>query len=313
MGFMQDLNESFEKIKFSNDLVAKKQSRKILIITGCSGAGKTSVMRGLEDIGFYCVDNFPLPLLSTFYHLAFQVQTNLPKVALGIDARGQQFLSDFILEVDKLRQQKEDDLQFKIIFLNACDGTLVKRFQETRRKHPLASRGVSLLNAIQKEKEILVPIMGMSEIILDTDEFNIHDLRKWVKNVFSERSQQEVLVNLISFGFKYGVPIESNMVYDLRFLPNPYFVPELKSLDGRMGQVQKFLFENSEVLDYWKRFLSFLRYSIKKSYKEGLFFVNVAIGCTGGKHRSVAFAEKVGQQNWDRVRFLVHHRDLGKE
>jgi len=310
---MLDLNKPFKKTYSNNSLILQKQVRKILIITGCSGAGKTSVMRGLEDIGFYCVDNLPIPLLSTFFHLAFKAQTGFLKIALGIDVRGQQFLSGFILEIGKLKQPKGENLQLKVIFLNACDETLIKRFQETRRKHPLISRGVSLLNAIQKEKDVLDPIMAMSDVILDTDRFSIHDLRRWVNNVFSEKYQQEVLVNLISFGFKYGVPIESNMVYDLRFLPNPYFIPELKLLDGRKPAVQMFLFKHPDVLDYWKRIIGFLHYFIKKSYKEGMPYVNIAIGCTGGKHRSVAFVEKIGQHKWDKVKFLIHHRDLGKE
>ncbi|MFH1643780.1 MAG: RNase adapter RapZ [bacterium] len=295
-------------------MLQSEQIKTVLIVTGCSGGGKTSVMRVLEDLGFYCVDNLPVPLFSNFFHLAFEAQSNLTKIALGIDARGgKQFLSNFILEVDNLRRKKETNVDFKIIFLNASDSTLVKRFQETRRKHPLADRGVSLLNAIQKEKELLEPVMGMSEIILDTDEFNIHDLRKWVRNSFSAKSEQEILVNIISFGFKYGVPKESNLVYDLRFLPNPFFVPELKKIDGRSSEVQNYLFTKPDVQDYWRRLISFLEYSIKKSYKEGRFFVNVSVGCTGGKHRSVAFAEKLAKQNWENVRFLIHHRDLGKE
>ncbi len=310
---MEATEKNYSKNKIDNSSLPLELSRTILIVTGCSGAGKTSVMRGLEDLGFYCVDNLPVPLLSTFFHLAFKLQSNLHKVALGIDARGQQFLSDFILEVDKLRQQKDESVQFKIIFLNASDTTLVRRFQETRRKHPLADRGVSLLNAILKEKDLLEPIMGMSEIVLDTDEFNIHDLRKWVKNSFSVKSQEEILVNVISFGFKYGVPTESSMVYDLRFLPNPYFVPDLKKFDGRTDEIQNYLFSNSDVKDYWIRLVNFLEFSIEKSYKEGRFFVNVAIGCTGGKHRSVAFAERIARQKWNKVRFLVQHRDLGKE
>ena len=282
---MEVSKKTFFNDKTNNPSLSLELSRTILIVTGCSGAGKTSVMRGLEDLGFYCVDNLPVPLLSTFFHLAFNLQSNLHKVALGIDARGQQFLSDFILEVDKLRQRKDENVKFKIIFLNASETTLVRRFQETRRKHPLADRGISLLNAILKEKDLLEPIMGMSEIVLDTDEFNIHDLRKWVKNSFSVKSQQEILVNVISFGFKYGVPTESNMVYDLRFLPNPYFIPDLKKFDGRTDKIQNYLFNNSDVLDYWERLINFLQFSIEKSYKEGRFFVNVAVGCTGGKHR----------------------------
>ena len=170
-----------------------------------------------------------------------------------------------------------------------------------------------MLHAIQKEKELLEPIIAMSQIILDTDEFNIHDLRRWVRTSFDYGSKQEVLVNLISFGFKYGIPIESNMLYDLRFLPNPYFIPALKVLDGRNMEVQKYLFAKKDVCDCFDRLISYLKFALSKSYQEGRFFVNVAIGCTGGKHRSVSFVERIGELDLDHIKFLVHHRDLGKE
>lgn len=287
--------------------------REILIVTGCSGAGKTSVIRCLEDLGFYCIDNLPLPLLQSFSHLVFNARNNLPKVALGIDIRGQQFFHDFILEVDRLKRQNAQDLILKIIFLNASNKTLVRRFQETRRNHPLTGKNTSLISAIKKEKKLLEPIMAMSEIVLDTDEFNIHALRNWVFSSFEYAAKQEILVNLISFGFKYGIPTESNMVYDLRSLPNPYFVPELKLINGTNKKIVNYLFAKKDVSNFFERLTSFLRYALLKSYKEGRFFVNVAIGCTGGKHRSVAFVEKISQQKWENIKFLVHHRDLGKE
>jgi len=296
-----------------NNNLSIKNGKQVLIVTGVSGAGKTILVRSLEDFGFYCVDNLPLPLLSSFLHLAFHTQTDLLKVALVIDARGEKFLSDFICEVEKEKVKKGDDVNLKIIFLNAGDQTLLRRFQETRRKHPLAGRGVSISNAISKEKELLEPIKKMADIVIDTDIFNIHELRKWVKNSFADEHENEIVVNLISFGFKFGVPSESNLVYDLRFLPNPYFVSELKTLDGRNELIHDYLFTQSVVKDYWKRLKSFLSYSAKKFHQEGRFFANVAVGCTGGKHRSVAFVEKLGKENWDNVRFLVHHRDMGKE
>ena len=145
------------------------------------------------------------------------------------------------------------------------------------------------------------------------DTFNVHQLRAWVNDSFLENSKKEILVNLVSFGFKYGVPSESNLVYDLRFLPNPYFVPALKILDGRQGEVQSYLFGHPVTIDYWYRLKDFLSYSIQKYFQEGRFFVNVAIGCTGGRHRSVAFVEKIGKENWENVKFLVHHRDVEKD
>ncbi|MCB9493416.1 MAG: RNase adapter RapZ [Epsilonproteobacteria bacterium] len=294
------------------ELVSPQQENTytVVVVTGLSGAGKTSVMRALEDLGFYCVDNLPVPLISTFLSLAFHTKINPLKIGIGIDARGEQFLSEFMSEMAKIKQ--EGIFSTKIIFLNARTQTLLKRFQETRRKHPLAE-GINMDRAIEKEKELLEPIMSMASMILDTDEFNIHELRKWVRKSFSEEQLQELLVNLLSFGFKYGVPSESNLVYDLRFLPNPHFIEHLKPLTGKNKEVQDYLFNNTVAEEYWEKLSGFLHYSLEKFYQEGRFFVTVAIGCTGGKHRSVTFVEKLSQQNWPHIRFLTTHRDIERE
>lgn len=286
----------------------EKQTRQVIIVTGLSGAGKSGVIRGLEDLGFYCVDNLPVPMLSVFLNLAFQTQTL--KVALGIDARGEQFFTDFIAEVKKLK--KELGTKLKIIFLTASPETLIKRFQETRRTHPLA-KDIDLVHAIEKEKQILAPIMDMADIKLDTNAFNTHDLRKWVSVAFSNEQVRKLVVNLVSFGFKYGVPTESNMVHDLRSLPNPYFIPSLKDFDGRTQVIQNYLFEQPTVVDYWNKLVDYTKFAIDKFYQEGRFFVTVSIGCTGGKHRSVTFVERLSKQNWENIKFLVNHRDIGKE
>ena len=280
-----------------------------LMVTGLSGAGKNVVMSALEDLGFYCVDNLPIPLISTFFHFSFHSQAHLLKVALGVDARGgEKFLKDFMREVDQLRSWSGLENNLKIIFLQASNNTLVRRFEETRRRHPL-SRGCNLSEAIKKEKALLRPIMDLADTILDTDTFNLHELRRWVRNSFADTKSQEVLVNLTSFGFKYGMPPESNLVYDVRFLPNPYFIPALKKIDGRQKEVQEFLFDQKEVVEYWERLSSFLKYALQKYFEEGRPFVNVAIGCTGGRHRSVAIVERIAQEKWDNVTFLIHHRD----
>lgn len=293
----------------------KNNEKQIIVVTGLSGAGKTSVMRALEDQGFYCVDNLPIPLLTTFLELMAKANGNPLKVALGLDARGEHFCHDLAAEINKLKQGPFQHL-VKIIFLNASSSTLIKRFQETRRKHPLAT-DIDLMSAIEKEKNLLEPINLLSDITLDTDTFNIHDLRKWISNAFADVQKKELVVNLISFGFKYGAPEDSNLVFDVRFLPNPYFVPELKSLDGRSEQIQTYLFSHHVVHDYWDRLSDFIQYSLQHFYEEDRFFVTIAIGCTGGKHRSVAFIEKIKNQTWPNVRFLVNHRDVehgaGKE
>ncbi|MBS1987655.1 RNase adapter RapZ [Candidatus Dependentiae bacterium] len=293
-------------------IIPRNQKRHVLIVTGLSGAGKTSVMRALEDIGFYCVDNLPVPLLKTLLNLAFQAPLELVRVALGIDARDEQFLNTLLGEVEHLRQEKHID-GFKIVFLHASENTLVKRFQETRRKHPLVSKKIDLISAIRNERAMLDSIKKLADITLETDILNAHDLRSWVQKTFCEEVKREVLVNVVSFGFKYGIPPESNLVWDLRFLPNPFFIDSLKDLNGRHPAIQEYLFADNTVNDYWARLTDFLQFALTKFYQEGRFFVTIAIGCTGGKHRSVAFVEKLGTQKWNHCSFLVRHRDLGKE
>ena len=198
-------------IRKQKDRYMQKQKNEILIVTGLSGSGKSSVMRSLEDLGFHCIDNFPTPLFSTF--LDFQI----PRVALGVDVRGGTFLKNFISEIEKVK----DKSAIKVVYLNARDETIVKRFQETRRAHPLA-QGISLTDAIKKERQLLAPIGMLADQMHYTDQSNIHELRRWVSDTFAGERVQEVVVDVISFGFKYGVPVESNLVHDLRFLPNPY-------------------------------------------------------------------------------------------
>lgn len=288
------------------------QKREVLVITGLSGSGKSSVMHALEDLGFHCVDNFPLQLLSTFLEFVFQSHTHLPKVAFGIDVRGNNSVEDLFAAIEQLRKKENENCHVRVVFLNASEETLVKRFQETRRKHPLADN-CSIVSAIKKERILMLPIEEIADEVHHTDRSNIHDLRRWSRDVFSGSRIQEVMVNVISFGFKRGVPAESNLVYDLRFLPNPYFIPALRVLDGRNVDVQSYLFSRKEVQVYWEKMEAFLKYSLQEYFKEGRFFANVAIGCTGGKHRSVAFVEKLSEQRWEHVKFSVYHRDIGKE
>jgi UPF0042 nucleotide-binding protein len=284
--------------------------RQVLIVTGLSGAGKSVALRSLEDLGFYCVDNLPIPLVSTF--LDFSVKSRAPKVALGIDARGGVFLNNLMTELNKIRSGYQGNAQVRIVFLNAQDETIMKRFQETRRAHPLA-KDISVSQAIKSERELLAPIKELADEVHHTDKSNIHELRRWVHETFAGGCTQELVVNVISFGFKYGLPIESNLVYDLRFLPNPFFVPELKKLTGKDLSVQKYLFEQDVVNVYWDKLQDFLRYLLSCYHEEGRFFANVSIGCTGGKHRSVAFVERLCQNKWDNIKFLAYHRDLGRE
>jgi UPF0042 nucleotide-binding protein len=283
----------------------------VLIVTGLSGAGKANVIRSLEDLGFFCVDNLPVPLMFTLLNLILQTQSHVLKVALGIDARSQHFLQNFINEVQTLKQKEPFNL-LKIVFLTAREDTLIKRFQETRRNHPLG-QNIDLLSAIRKEQQLLEPIKRIADVIIDTDAFNIHELRRLVQQSFDSKNQRHMLVNLVSFGFKYGIPIESNLVLDLRFLPNPYFVQELKQSTGKDQAVYDYIFSKQVTQDYWDKCIDFLQDTLQRCYEEGRFFVTISIGCTGGKHRSVAFIERIMTLKIPFTNWLVQHRDIEKE
>lgn len=279
----------------------------LLIVTGYSGAGKSTVLRALEDIGFFCVDNLPIPLLNSFFQLVSQSTMIGQKVALGIDVRSGQNMQDLIDELNKGNALR--NYPMKIFFLTSNPEVLMKRFQETRRNHPLGNTR-SLAEAIVYEQQLLKPLMDLSDMVLATDQLTIHQLRRFVRNSFSSSStQQQLIVNLISFGFKYGVPHESNSVYDIRFLPNPYFVSGLRPLDGTRKEIHDFLFAQPDVQEYWPKFVDFVHYSIKKASDEGRFFMNIAVGCTGGRHRSVAFVEALASISLENVHFVVRHRD----
>lgn len=288
----------------------KTTKRHIVIVTGLSGAGKTGVMRALEDIGFYCVDNLPVPLLQTFLTLCAQTD-HVQKIALGIDARNELFLSHLIHEIEHLKKE-QDEQQLSILFLTAQEHTLIKRFQETRRTHPLA-HALSLSQAIAKERILLTPIMSMADLLLETDTFTIHGLREWVRTVFTQDKKKHLLISLISFGFKYGIPTESNLLFDLRFLPNPYFIPELRALDGRHEQITAYLFSQPSVQEYWKSLYALITTTTEYYLHSGHTHITLCIGCTGGKHRSVAFIEKIHNTGLEGVTTLINHRDLGKE
>lgn len=282
----------------------------LLIVTGYSGAGKSTVLRALEDIGFFCVDNLPMALLGSFFEFIIKSTMVNKKIALGIDIRGGKNLEAIIDEINSAN--KVGLHKIKILFLTSTDKVLVKRFQETRRKHPLAT-DINLLDAIAQEKELLKPLSAMADVVLETDQLNIHQLRNYILHSFAVDQKLRLLVNLVSFGFKYGVPAESNFVFDIRSLPNPYFIPGMRTLDGTNPIVLDYLFSQPAVQEYWEKLHSFFEYSIKKSYDEGRSFVTIAIGCTGGRHRSVAFVHTLAKKDIDNVYFVVKHRDITQD
>lgn len=305
------MQESTEKIVRTMKQNAEYPNPIIVIVTGYSGAGKNTVLRALEDNGFFCVDNLPIALLNSFFQLVSQAKIPVQKIALGLDVRGERNFNQCINELYKLRDVW--GLFLQLIFVKSSPEVLLKRFQETRRPHPLA-QGKDLADAIIHEQQLLKPLLESADLILDTDQFTIHQVRNFIRSLFTVSFDKTMIVSLTSFGFKYGVPPESNLVIDIRFLPNPYFVPELKMLVGTDQRVLDYLFQEQHVVrEYWIKFVDFISYSITKMNDEGRSFVYIAVGCTGGKHRSVAFVHTFAQQIIPGVQLLVRHRDIYKD
>lgn len=280
----------------------------IYIVTGNSGAGKSIALRTLEDLGFYCIDNLPKELLPSLIANAQQTREQ-QNVALGIDIRTGLDLQDII---NHINTWKTSGIHVKILFLSAKLATLVKRFQETRRKHPL--QHLDLTEAIRQESKVLEPLQAMADAVIETDNLNSHELRAIVRNFYrTDHGKRTMTVTLMSFGFKYGVPLASNYVYDVRCLPNPFFVPELSDLEGTDPLIQEFLFNQKPVQDFWDHFVDFVNFTLEKSYQEGQWLVTVAVGCTGGRHRSVALVEKLATLQKPEYSFIIKHRDINKD
>lgn len=285
----------------------KTQHPEILIVTGCSGAGKSTVLSACEDYGFFCIDNLPYELLAPLFYGITQASMQHKKIALGIDVRSGLNLELFAQEL--MRWQQLCGRSMRIIFLTAHEETLVRRFQETRRKHPLGDNK-TLREAIDQERVILAPLKNIAHETIETDTLTIAQLRLLVKNSNHDSNQQKMIVTLTSFGFKYGTPRDCNFLYDLRSLPNPYFVAHLQALDGRSERIQEYLFAQPAVQEYWEKMRDFFTFSLERSYQEGRFFMHIGFGCTGGKHRSVAFVERCSRLNLEYVQFFIHHKDI---
>ena len=281
----------------------------VVIVTGLSGSGKSTAIRVLEDLGCYCIDNLPVVLIPNFLELCRQ-SAEISRVALGVDLREREFLRDFPRVLDRLREER---LPVEVLFLDASDDALVRRFSETRRPHPLARDG-SLVDGIALEREKLLDMRGRASRILDTTALTVHQLRDELLRLFGPgRGEGTLSVSLVSFGYKYGPPKDADVVLDARFLVNPYFVRELRELDGRDESVAKFVLERPEAREFLERILSLLEFTLPLHTREGRAYVTAAIGCTGGRHRSVALVESLGYLLGQRgYRVQLRHRDLGR-
>ena len=284
------------------------------IVTGMSGAGKTNFVQVLEDLGYYCVDNLPPNLFSKFVELILQVQSDYDKVALVADVRGGKFFQDVTRVLQEL---KNKGLKYEIIFLEASDDILVRRFKETRRRHPLAyKRG--LLEGIQEERQRLAGIRGQADVIIDSSGLRVQDFKEHAAALLTQGQTGERLqVRVLSFGFKYGLPIDVDLVMDVRFLPNPFYLPELKPLCGQDEPVRDFVLERPVTQSFLQKYTALLQELLPLYLAEGKQYLAIGIGCTGGRHRSVAIAEELGRRLLaaglpDGISVRVGHRDLNK-
>jgi UPF0042 nucleotide-binding protein len=282
----------------------------IIIITGLAGSGKSTAMAALEDAGFYCVDNMPVALLPKFLQLPIESNTEIAGIALVMDLREKGFLSKYSKIFKSL---KKKGYQFEILFLEAKEDVLVQRYSATRRQHPL-SQGKSLLEGIRAERRQLEDLRAVSDKIIDTSNYNVHELKAQISEV-ARKSKKIVAmrIQIVSFGFKYGVPLDADLIIDVRFLINPYFVAELKHLDGEDAKIQDFILSHEDTRTFLNKYLDLLDYLIPMYEKEGKAYLTVAVGCTGGRHRSVTIARTI----FDHVRETrnqteIAHRDINQ-
>ncbi|HJV65070.1 MAG TPA: RNase adapter RapZ [Geomonas sp.] len=283
---------------------------RIVIITGLSGSGKSTAVRALEDEGFFCLDNLPVSLVSTFVELAEHSREDIKDVALVMDIRSRDFIKGYDTVFRKLAEAGHT---INILFFDATDEVLIRRFSETRRRHP-ALEGGTVPEGIRFERDQMAGLRRIATAIIDTSEMNVHRLKEVViHTVMGNEKGMEMQVNLQSFGFRYGIPLESDLVMDVRFLPNPYFVPALRQFSGLDQGVKDFVLSQEETIGFLERFRSMLEYLLPGYCREGKSYLSVSIGCTGGRHRSVAIAEELYHYFRQRsVNIKITHRDIEK-
>lgn len=277
---------------------------RIVVVSGISGAGKSTALHALEDVGYYCVDNLPLPLFSQFVDLL--VQTGRSQAALVIDAREGEFLLSFRETLDGLRRQGH---QPELLFLDAPDDVLLRRFSETRRRHPLGED--NLRGALEHERRVLAPLREDAQAVVDTGGLTVHQLKGAIQERYG-RAAGRLALTLLSFGFKHGLPVEADIVLDVRFLPNPYFVEHLSALSGTTEAVARFVLQHPDAQEFLRRAQDLLLFYLPRAEGEGKAYLTIAIGCTGGRHRSVAVSSELSRRLGTCYQITVRHRDLGR-
>lgn len=290
-----------------NEVVNKSE---LLVVTGMSGAGKSVVLQSLEDLGYFCVDNLPPILLPKFVELMEQGTPSLQKVAIAIDLRGREFFKSLVKEVDFLRSKNR--IIVDVMFVEASEAKLISRYKETRRAHPLSDNGQnSLINSIREECQSLSEIRSFANFVIDTTDLNPKELRAKINKLFNRDDIETFSISVTSFGFKHGIQQDADLVFDVRFLPNPFYVKELRPLTGNDDAVYQYVMKWQETAIFYDKLLDLLKFMIPGYKKEGKTQLVIAIGCTGGQHRSVALAKRLAEDLNDSYDYnvYVHHRD----
>lgn len=285
---------------------------RFIIVTGLSGAGKSEATKSLEDMGYFCVDNLPPTLITKFAEACRQSDGKIDKVALVIDIRGGVFFDDLF---ESLRDLEKEQFNYEILFLDATDEVIVKRFKEKRRSHPLSAGG-RVITGIELEREKLREVKNKADIIIDTSKYKIGDLREEMTKYFGDEKlpEKQVSITILSFGFKYGIPVDSDLVFDVRFIPNPFYIPELKPFSGLDMPVRDYVLEQYETKAFLEKIKDMLEFLIPNYQKEGKRQLIISIGCTGGRHRSVAIANEIYENLHDKnFNVYIEHRDIKED
>jgi UPF0042 nucleotide-binding protein len=279
-----------------------------VILTGLSGSGKSTVLKAFEDMGFYCVDNLPVELIPIFAELHAAGEGDFARAALLVDAREGAQLD----KLPPLLKHLRKDHPITLVYIDASEDALLRRYSETRRPHPLG-KDFSVRESLRHERALMEPIRKLADVVIDTSQFNVHELRNFVTTRFKNPDKRPMLVSIVSFGYRFGVPSDADLVFDVRFLPNPYFVPRLRKFTGKDAKVRRYIQSFPQTLEFLRRIEGLLTYLIPHYIREGKSYLTIAFGCTGGKHRSVMLAEAV-RKALDRHGFStkVIHRDIEK-
>lgn len=289
----------------------KPDTAEVLIITGMSGAGRTTAAHSLEDLGWYVVDNLPPQLFSTMAQLIGKNPDTPLKLALVVDVRSKEFFQSL---QDAMNQLRTDGAELRVLFLDASDEALVRRFETLRRPHPLQGDG-SILDGIAVERQLMATLRDSAEMMIDTSYFNVHDLTTATTELFTASGPIVIRLNIMSFGFKYGVPQDSNYMADVRFIPNPHWVPELRPFTGQDQEISTYVIDRKGVKTFVDSYVAMMEPVIEGYRSENKHYATLAFGCTGGKHRSVAIAEEIAKRlaTFSGVKVKISHRDMGRE